>query len=298
MLGNKEQFIPILKSMGYESVCPEFEQTLTEEELIKLVPECEGWIIGDDPATRKVFQAGVSGKLKAAVKWGIGVDNVDFDACKEFGIPVTNTPGMFGNEVADVALGYLISLSRRLNLIDRDVRSGDWPKHQGISLKGKTVGVIGYGDIGKQTVLRCEAFGLKVIIYDPEIRKVNKKRHLSKWPSNIDKCDFLILTCSLNSKNFHMINEEIFLKCKTGVRIINVARGQLICEDDLNEALSSGKVHSVALDVFEQEPIPKNSFLFQYPECILGSHNSSNTKEAVEKTNIKAINLLLKFLEN
>lgn len=298
MLGNKEQFIPILKSMGYESVCPEFEQTLTEEELIKLVPECEGWIIGDDPATRKVFQAGVSGKLKAAVKWGIGVDNVDFDACKEFGIPVTNTPGMFGNEVADVALGYLLSLSRRLHLIDRDVRSGDWPKHQGISLKGKTVGVIGYGDIGKQTVLRCEAFGLKVIIYDPEIRKVNKKRHLSKWPSNIDKCDFLILTCSLNSKNFHMINEEIFLKCKTGVRIINVARGQLICEDDLNEALSSGKVHSVALDVFEQEPIPKNSFLFQYPDCILGSHNSSNTKEAVEKTNIKAINLLLKFLEN
>mgnify|MGYP001191945662 CR=1 FL=1 len=298
MLGNKEQFIPILKSMGYESVCPEFEQTLTEEKLIKLVPECEGWIIGDDPATRKVFQAGVSGKLKAAVKWGIGVDNVDFDACKEFGIPVTNTPGMFGNEVADVAIGYLLSLSRRLHLIDRDVRSGDWPKHQGISLKGKTVGVIGYGDIGKQTVLRCEAFGLKVIIYDPEIRKVNKKRHLSKWPSNIDKCDFLILTCSLNSKNFHMINEEIFLKCKTGVRIINVARGQLICEDDLNEALSSGKVHSVALDVFEQEPIPKNSFLFQYPDCILGSHNSSNTKEAVEKTNIKAINLLLKFLEN
>ena len=298
MLGNKEQFIPILKSMGYESVCPEFEQTLTEEELIKLVPECEGWIIGDDPATRKVFQAGVSGKLKAAVKWGIGVDNVDFDACKEFGIPVTNTPGMFGNEVADVALGYLLSLSRHLHLIDRDVRSGDWPKHQGISLKGKTVGVIGYGDIGKQTVLRCEAFGLKVIIYDPEIRKVNKKRHLSKWPSNIDKCDFLILTCSLNSKNFHMINEEIFLKCKTGVRIINVARGQLICEVDLNQALSSGKVHSVALDVFEQEPIPKNSFLFQYPDCILGSHNSSNTKEAVEKTNIKAINLLLKFLEN
>ncbi len=298
MLRNKEQFIPILKSMGYESLCPEFEQTLTEEELIKLVPECEGWIIGDDPATRKVFQAGVSGKLKAAVKWGVGVDNVDFDACKEFGIPVTNTPGMFGNEVADVALGYLLSLSRRLHLIDRDVRSGDWPKHQGMSLKGKTVGVIGYGDIGKQTVLRCEAFGLKVIIYDPDIRKVFKKRRLAKWPSNIDKCDFLILTCSLNSKNFHMINEEIFLKCKTGVRIINVARGQLICEDDLNEALSSGKVHSVALDVFEQEPIPKNSFLFQYPDCILGSHNSSNTKEAVEKTNIKAINLLLKFLEN
>ena len=298
MLGNKEQFIPILKSMGYESLCPEFEQTLTEEELIKLVPECEGWIIGDDPATRKVFQAGVSGKLKAAVKWGVGVDNVDFDACKEFGIPVINTPGMFGNEVADVALGYLLSLSRRLHLIDRDVRSGDWPKHQGISLKGKTVGVIGYGDIGKQTVLRCEAFGLKVIIYDPDIRKVYKKRRIAKWPSNIDKCDFLILTCSLNSENFHMINEEIFLKCKTGVRIINVARGQLICEDDLNEALSSGKVHSVALDVFEQEPIPENSFLFQYPDCILGSHNSSNTKEAVEKTNIKAINLLLKFLEN
>ena len=95
-----------------------------------------------------------------------------------------------------------------------------------------------------------------------------------------------------------MINKEIFLKCKNGVRIINVARGQLICEDDLKVALSSGKVHSVALDVFEKEPIPENSYIRQHPDSILGSHNSSNTLEAVEKTNNKAINLLLKFLKN
>jgi D-3-phosphoglycerate dehydrogenase len=97
MLGMKEDFIPVIEEAGFEAVCPEVSQTLSEGKLIELVPECVGWIIGDDPATRSVFEAGVAGKLTAAVKWGIGVDNVDFEACKDLGIPITNTPGMFGN---------------------------------------------------------------------------------------------------------------------------------------------------------------------------------------------------------
>lgn len=296
MLGLKEQFTPILEEAGFEAICPNVTQTLSEEELIKIVPECAGWIIGDDPATRRVFEAGVDGELKAAVKWGIGVDNVDFEACKDLGIPITNTPGMFGAEVADVALGYLISLARYLHVIDRGVRSGAWPKYRGMSLKDKTVGVIGYGDIGQNTVGRCQAFGLNTIVYDPGVEQVDEKSKLYSWPSKISDCDFLIFTCSLNKHNKHMLNAKVLDQCKFGVRIINVARGQLIDEVALEDALRSERVHSAALDVFENEPLLASSYLRDHPYCILGSHNSSNTSEAVLKTNKKALDLLLKFL--
>lgn len=297
MLGLREQFIPILEDAGFEAVCPNVTQTLSEEELIELVPECVGWIIGDDPATRRVFEAGVEGELKAAVKWGIGVDNVDFEACKDLGIPITNTPGMFGNEVADVALGYLISLARNLHSIDREIRDGQWPKNIGVSLYGKTVGVVGYGDIGKHTVARCKAFGLKTIVYDPGVSEVIDNLRILPWPNEISECDFIILTCSLNEQNFHMLDAQILEQCKEGVRVINVARGQLICEADLETALKSGKVHSAALDVFEVEPLQENNYLRQHPYSILGSHNSSNTLEAVSKTNTVAIQTLLHSLK-
>lgn len=296
MLGLKEQFIPILEEAGFEAICPNVTQTLSEEELIELVSECVGWIIGDDPATRRVFEAGVEGELKAAVKWGIGVDNVDFEACKDLGIPITNTPGMFGAEVADVALGYLLSLARYLHAIDRGVRAGDWPKNRGISLQDKTVGVIGYGDIGKNTVRRSQAFGLNTIVYDPAINEVDNKSLLFPWPQNISQCDFLIFTCSLNEDNRHMFDASIIDQCKQGVRVINVARGPLIKERDLECALKSGQVHSAALDVFETEPLTTSSYLRDHSNCILGTHNGSNTLEAVGRTNIIAIEKLFEFL--
>lgn len=297
MLGLKEQFTPILEEAGFEAICPNVTQTLSEEELIKIVPECTGWIIGDDPATRRVFEAGVEGKLKAAVKWGIGVDNVDFEACKDLGIPITNTPGMFGAEVADVALGYLLSLARYLHVIDRGVRAGDWPKNRGMALNGKTAGVVGYGDIGQNTVSRCHAFGLNTIVYDPGVKQVDEKSQLCSWPSKISDCDFLIFTCSLNEHNKHMLNSDVLNICKDGIRVVNVARGPLINEEHLIQALKDGKVHSVALDVFEEEPLPENSYLREHPFCILGTHNGSNAFEAVARTNLTALNKLFEFLE-
>ena len=298
MLGLKEQFIPILEKAGFEAICPEVTQTLSEEELIEIVPKCVGWIIGDDPATRRVFEAGVKGELRAAVKWGIGVDNVDFQACEALDIPITNTPGMFGAEVADVALGYLLSLARYLHVIDRGVREGAWPKIRGMSLDGKTAGIIGYGDIGKHTLDRCQAFGLNTVVYDPGIKEVEKKSHLYLWPNKISTCDFLIFTCSLNEHNHHMLNADILKKCKFGVRVINVARGALINQLDLENALKSGRVHAAALDVFEDEPLSGGSYLLEHPNCILGSHNSSNTLEAVEKTNLLATKTIINFLDN
>ena len=155
MLGMFEAFEPLARKLGLELVPAEVTQVLSEVELIELLPDFDGWIIGDDPATQRVFEAGHRGSLKAAVKWGIGVDNVDFKACKILGIPITNTPGMFGAEVADVAVGYVIALARHTVEIDRGVRDGAWPKPRGISLANRTVAVVGYGDIGRNTAGGC-----------------------------------------------------------------------------------------------------------------------------------------------
>lgn len=297
MLGMKDHFIPLLEKHGVEVVTPNVVQTLSEKELIKLVPEFDGWIIGDDPATRAVFTAGHSGKLKAAVKWGIGVDNVDFKACEDLGIPITNTPNMFGEEVADVALTYLIGLARETYYINQEIKNGNWPKNSGISLRGKTVGVIGQGDIGYSASLRFLACGLNVTAWDPGLSSSkNEEVLLKRWPEGIEECDFLVFTCSLNEKNKHMLSKETLKKAKNSVRVVNVARGPLINEMDLIECLKTQKVHSVALDVFEFEPLPESSELREFPLNIFGSHNSSNSKDAVKRTNEVAINHLLGFL--
>ena len=162
MLGMIDTFRPMFESYGVEVSAPNVVQTLSIEELKDLVPQHDGWIIGDDPATREVFAAGRAGQLKAAVKWGIGVDNVDFDACSELGIPITNTPNMFGAEVADIAMGYVVALARETFAIDRAVRNGDWPKPRGMSLSGKTVALIGYGDIGKNAAKRMLAADMRL----------------------------------------------------------------------------------------------------------------------------------------
>ena len=298
MLGMMDMFRPLFEAKGIEPTTPDIVQVLSVEELKRLVPQHDGWIIGDDPATREVFAAGRQGRLKAAVKWGIGVDNIDFAACRDLAIPITNTPNMFGGEVADIAVGYVTGLARETFAIDRGVRQGAWPKPCGMSLAGKTVALIGFGDIGRHTAKRLAAADMTIIAYDPAINEITGQNSvaLAKWPSRLEEADFVVITCALTPSSFHMVNKETLSRTKQGVRIINVGRGPIIDELALIEALEAGRVHSAALDVFEQEPLPSHSPLRRHPRCIFGSHNASNTADAVTRTSRIAINALCGFL--
>jgi D-3-phosphoglycerate dehydrogenase / 2-oxoglutarate reductase len=301
MLRAIDRFRPIFASLGYELHAPKVVQTLTEDELVALVPEFDGWIIGDDPATDRVFTAAKTGRLKAAVKWGVGVDNVDFAACKRLGIPVANTPGMFGREVADIALGYVVALARETFAIDRGVRAGAWPKPAGISLADRTVALVGFGDIGRNTARRLLASEMRVVAYDPFFKPAPALPDVqpAPWPARLDEADFIVLTCALTPQNRHILGTDALARAKPGVRVVNVARGPLIDETSLLAALRSGQVHSAALDVFEREPLPADSPLREFGERVLfGSHNSSNTIDAVERTSLKAIDLLEGFLRS
>lgn len=298
MLGMIDNFRPIFQKHGVEVTAPKVVQTLSVEELKQLVPQHDGWIIGDDPATREVFTAGKAGRLKAAVKWGIGVDNVDFAACKDLGIPITNTPNMFGAEVADIAMGYVVALARETFEIDRGVRSGNWPKPRGISLSGKTVALVGFGNIGKSVAKRLLAADMNVIAYDPVAATLPELAVVERapWPARIEEADFIVVTCSLTDSSRHMLNAEVLAKAKQGVRVVNVGRGPVIDEPALIAALQSGKVYSAALDVFEIEPLPMDSYLRAHPRCVFGSHNASNTADAVTRTSEIAIGKLMGFL--
>jgi D-3-phosphoglycerate dehydrogenase len=298
MLGMIEAFQRPASELGLELVAAEVTQILSEEELCQQLPEFDGWIIGDDPASRRVFEAARAGKLRAAVKWGIGVDNVDFEACKDLGIPIINTPGMFGAEVADIAMGYVIALARHTFEIDRGVREGNWPKPRGISLAGKTVALVGYGDIGRNTARRLLAADMTVIAYDPfaDPRSIDAPVQLVAWPKRLEEADFVVINCALTRSSFHLLNATTLARIKPGVRIVNVGRGPVIDEQALIAGLNSGHVHSAALDVFEVEPLSPDSPLRQHGRCIFGSHNASNTEDGVVRTSLEALKKLSHFL--
>ena len=314
MIKQSEKYSELYKNHNIQITIPKFTQTLSEDELCELLPKFDGWIIGDDPATRRVFEAGLKGKLKAAVKWGVGVDNVDFEACKDLNIPITNIPGVFGEEVSDVALGYLLCLTRKLHLINLENMKGNWFKPPGRSLTNKKVCLVGFGDIGRCTARKLLAFNMKVYVSDPGFEKVDnvinckynsdlkiddklKDVEISNLDMSLKNADYVIITCSLNKNTFQLINKEKILLTNKGVIIINVARGPIINESDLVELLNNGHVHSVGLDVFEKEPLV-NKNLLNFNQNLYGSHNGSNTIEAVNKTSKIAIKKINGFLLN
>lgn len=299
MLKQIEEFRKDFEARNLELVIPNFVQTMSETDLMEILPDVDGWIIGDDPATERVFTAGKKGKLKAAVKWGVGVDNVDFAAAANLQIPISNTPKMFGGEVADVGLSYLLGLARQTFYIDREVRNGNWIKPAGMTITGKTVALIGLGDIGLASARRLQGFDVNIIGYDPftNLSAAAAGVHeIAAFPEKLDQADFVLITCALTPSSFHMINKETISKMKNGVYLINISRGKLIDEPALVEALESGKVRAAGLDVFEEEPLPMDSPLRKFEQCIFGTHNGSNTIEAVRRCTTRAMELLFGYL--
>ena len=282
-------------------VVPEIVQQLSETELCEIVPDFDGVIAGDDPFTAKVLETGRKGRLRVLAKWGIGVDGIDLEAAKSLGIYTSNTPNVFGDEVADVALGYTILMARQLHKMDAAVRQGEWLKIQGNSLRGRVAGIIGVGSIGKAIARRLNTLGMKVLGYDIQAIEPALCQETNLQQVDLDQlfqqADCIVLACNLTPQNYHLLDEKAFSQMKNGVWIINVSRGALVNENALVSALKSGKVEAAALDVFESEPITKEHPLCQFEQVTLGSHNSSNTKEAVLRVNQLAIDNLIRDLK-
>lgn len=221
---------------------------------------------------------------------------------------------MFGEEVSDIAIGYLLCLSRKLHVIHNHNLQNEWVKPIGMSLTGKKVCLIGFGDIGCCIARKLLTFKMNVFVSDPAFSKstdgnivLNSDEDTSKYDElekveikELDKCldnaDFVVVSCPLNKHTHGLINKTNILKTRKDVIIINVARGPIVNEQDVIELLESGHIESVGFDVFEEEPLTQNNPLRKYSRNIFGSHNGSNTVEAVDRVSeiaIEKINELL-----
>lgn len=302
MIGMVEEFGDDFQRAGFDIHIPDFTQEMLEDDLVGLVGSYDGWIIGDDPASERVVVAGSSGKLKACVRWGVGTDNVDFSAFEKYGIAITNTPGVFGREVADLATHYVTGLARQTFLIDKNVKMGDWFKPIGKSLWASKCLIVGLGDIGRNLATRLIAHGVDVSYCDPavDVKETGLDINRAKWPEGCSNVDFVIFTAPLNAQTFHMFDERVLDYIQQPIYVVNVGRGPIIKESALIAGLGNGKIKGAALDVFESEPYNPDTHgeLKAFSDrLILGSHNGSNTKEAVAHVSRLAILKLSEFLK-
>jgi len=270
-------------------------QQLSEVELLKLMPEIDGVIAGDDPFTSAVLSA--SPRLRTIAKWGIGTDSIDRQTAESLGILVTNTAGVFDDEVADTAIGYVLLLARQLHQIDARVRAGQWFKPRGETLRGKVLSLLGLGAIGRGTAVRAQAFGMSVVGADPSPDAQKAATDMGISVVDLDTAagagDYFVIAASLSASSEGLVDARLLRLMPPGSRIINVARGRIIDETDLIEALQDGHLAGAALDVFVEEPPSPDNPLLAMDAVILGSHNSSNTAEGVSRASSRALENLL-----
>lgn len=286
-----------IERLGYEVMAPALgaRQQFTAVELLehgdsRLV----GIIAGDDELDRQFFDG--ANKLRVVIRWGIGMDSVDHDAAREHGVIVRNTPGVFGHEVADSAFGYILNLARGHLVIDAAVRRGEWPKREGCTLAGAQLGIVGFGSIGREIATRGKGFGMDVVAFDPMVEGDMADVPMVALNDLLSTSRFVVLACPLTSQTLRLINAERLALMRGDAYLVNVARGPVVVESDLIEALKGGDLAGAALDVFEIEPLPMESELRSLPNVVLGSHNASNTREGVIRASTAAVDFLLEEL--
>ncbi|MFO7676666.1 MAG: hydroxyacid dehydrogenase [bacterium] len=274
--------VELLKAAGIEV---SEQPGLPPDELIKAIPNYDAIIVRSaTKVTAGVINAGTS--LKCIGRAGVGLDNVDRKAAEAKGVTVVNTPTATSITVAELALGMMISCARSIPQATASMRSHKWEKKQfkGTELYGKTLGLIGSGRIGTELAKRAEALGMKVMVLDPYIKECLYGT-ACRLEELLPAADYISLHVPRTEETYHLINRETIAKMKKGVIIVNCARGGIIDEEALFEALQSGHVAMAALDVYELEPV-KDFKLFSLPNVIGTPHIGAQTKEGQERAGI------------
>jgi D-3-phosphoglycerate dehydrogenase len=289
-----EEFEPALKANGISIDLPQIPgQELGADELLPIIDRYHGILAGDDHLTREVIEAG--SRLKVIAKWGVGTDAIDLDAAEEHGVVVLNTPGMFGDELADYAVGFLILLARGQHIVDREVRAGGWRKLRGRSLAGRKLGIVGLGSSGAALARRALAMEMEVLGVDPlvEAERLPPEVKRVELADLFAVSDVISLHVPVVADTRSMIDAGAIARMKHGVWLINTSRGALIDESALLDGLESGVIGAAALDVFGEEPPDPSNPLLHHPNVVLGAHNGSNTTEAVARTTRAAVENLI-----
>jgi len=246
-----------------------------------LLQGVDGYIAGLDVIDRSALAK--ADDLKVISRYGVGVDNVDLDAARERGIVVTNTPGANSVSVAELAMGLLLALARQIPEAAQAVRLGTWPRLNGVSLEGKTIGILGLGTIGRELARRLAGFDCHILAYDPYPDEAFAAAHgvaLESLDDVIANSDFVSLHLPLLPETRGLVNREFLAKMKTGAILINTSRGEVVEEASLHQALESGHLAGAGLDAFAVEPPDASNPLLQLPQVIATPHLGAQTDGA------------------
>lgn len=291
-----DRFQPVLEKFGLVLIIPEVEERLEEKDLLNYAGQFDGVICGDDRFSRKVIEACLP-RLKVISKWGTGIDSIDQEACKDHNLVLGNTPNAFTEPVADSVFGYMLAFARQHPWMDQAMKNGIWKKIPGKTLGESTLGIIGIGNIGSAVIKRAQPFGLKILGND--IREIDPQFVTSNCIQMVEldellsKADFVSVNCDLNPSSRNLIDQKAFSLMKPDSVLINTARGPIVDEKALIEALRNGIIAGAALDVYQQEPLPKDSPLHEFPQVMLAPHNSNSSPRAWEYVHWNTIRNLL-----
>lgn len=252
------------------------------DELIPLVGDVDGWIAGLDRVERRVVEA--APRLRVIARYGVGTEQVDLDAAREHGIVVTNAPGANADSVAELTIGFLFMLARRLEPAIGAARSGSWSPIRGLTVAGRTVGLLGLGAIGRAVAGRSVALGCHVLAYDPAADGadfvVPDRVELTELDRALAEADFISLHVPLSSATRSLVDDAFLAKMKAGSFLINTARGELVDEEALVRALESGRLAGAALDTLAREPPPADHPLLHTKTAIVTPHIGAHTDGA------------------
>jgi D-3-phosphoglycerate dehydrogenase / 2-oxoglutarate reductase len=278
----------------------DYHEKLSADDLLNIIADYDALIVrGQTRVTPAMIEAAF--RLKVIGRSGVGVDNIDLEAAKKHNIAVVNAPTSTTIAVAELTLGLLLALAREIPRADVTMKQGQWSKKEfeGVELNGKTLGIIGYGRIGIEVGKRAAAFGMNVIVYDPNVSE-DELLHSDAEPVSIQDLfawsDFISLHLPLNVHTRDLVGPLAFSQMKDGVRIVCAARGGIIDEAALLNALKSGKVAGAALDVFEKEP-PGLTELVSHPCVIATPHIGAQTAEAQSRAAEDIANEVLAALQ-
>lgn len=294
---NNPKPFELLKEKGYEVIANPYQRIMTQEEMIAAIKDVDGVIIGVDPLNRAVLSQAEN--LKAIAKYGVGLDNIDLEYAKSRGIKVTITLGANTDAVAEFAVTLMLACARRLVFIDRGCRERNWAKVSTMQMDGKTLGLVGLGNIARAVAKKVSGFGMRVLAYDVVKDSEYAERHGIEYvnlQTLLQQSDFISIHLPLLESTKNLIARREFEMMKESAVLVNTARGGIINESDLLWALKNRRIWGAGIDVFEEEP-PGNEELLELDNIIIGSHCAASTVEAIDNMGLMAAQNLIDSLK-
>lgn len=287
----------IFQNAGWEIIENPHSRPYTFDELRELVRDVDAVVAGVDTWEEQIFR--LAPKLKVIARFGVGVDNINLEDAKRYGIAVCNAPGINTSAVAEQAVALMLCITRKIPELNARTKQGAWPRVMMHEMKSRTVGLLGFGAIARDVSLKLQGFGPKIIAYDkyPNMELAEKLGvEMTDLETVLKESDIISIHLPALEDTKGIICMENICKMKDGVLLVNTARGTLVKEGDIVEALEKGKIAGYAADVYEQEPVTPDNPLFGLERCITTPHTSAETYENCEQTSIYTANAVLDIL--